>query len=208
MSHLGEIAHALALTLELFATAMTIGLGIGIPMGVARGARHRPVAFLAFTYSWFWRALPLLFLLYFGFYGLPLLGVSLSPITTAAVLIGLATSAYIGEIIYGGMKAIPADQWEGAAALGLSRLRTFLRVVLPQVARIVVGPLISQCILALKGTSLAGIVGVGELTGETEALINKTYTVWPYLLTAAAIYLVLSLVLSWLQRRAEVRWAW
>jgi His/Glu/Gln/Arg/opine family amino acid ABC transporter permease subunit len=206
--HLPELGHALLLTVELFAIAMAIGTPVAILVGLGRGARSRPVALLATTYSWFWRVLPLLFILYFGFYGLPSLGVRLTPLATAAILTGLASGAYLGETLHGALQAVPRAQWEAAAALGLPRRRTLRRVVLPQAARVAIGPFISQSILTLKGTSLAGIVGVAELTGQTKALINETYTVWPFLLASAGIYLTLSLGLARLQRLAEVKWAW
>jgi His/Glu/Gln/Arg/opine family amino acid ABC transporter permease subunit len=206
MTYLPEIQQAVILTLELFFIAMGAGTGIGVLVGLGRTSSLPVISLLALAYSWFWRALPLLFILYFGFYGLPLLGVIYSPFSTAAVLLSLSSGAYIGEIVRAGLASVPRTQWEAAAALGMPRLPTLLHIILPQVIRVSIGPYISQSTLVLKGTSLAALVGVQELTGTIYSLIDLTYTVWPFLLTSAALYLVMNGMLTLVQLLVEQWW--
>lgn len=208
LENLPALVRAVGLTVLLFIGAMIVGTVFGVGVGIARVSRVRVVAALALAYSWFWRVLPVLLVLYFVFYALPTVGLTLGSLTAGVLTFGLSTAAYLGEIVRGGLQAVPVEQREAAAALGMGRVRTATRVVLPYVVRSVAGPYVSQAILVLKGTSIAGIIGVGELTLVTRGLINTTYQVWPFLAASAVVYLVISLVLSWLQRVVEVRAAW
>lgn len=208
IANLPSIGGAIWLTVVLFLGAMVVGTVFGLVCGLARASTVKPIAIAAMVYSWFWRVLPVLLVLYFVFYGLPTAGITLGALTAGILVFGLSTAAYMGEIVRGGLQAVPIEQREAAAALGMSRVRTFFRVVLPYVIRSIAGPYISQSILVLKGTSIAGIIGVSELTLVTRGLINTTYEVWPFLAVSALVYLVISLALSSLQRVVEERSAW
>jgi His/Glu/Gln/Arg/opine family amino acid ABC transporter permease subunit len=208
IANLPSIGGAVWLTVVLFVGAMVVGTVFGLVCGLARASTVRPIAVAAMVYSWFWRVLPVLLVLYFVFYGLPTVGITLGALTAGILVFGLSTAAYMGEIVRGGLQAVPIEQREAAAALGMGRVRTFRRVVLPYVVRSIAGPYISQAILVLKGTSIAGIIGVSELTLVTRGLINTTYEVWPFLAVSALVYLVISLALSSLQRVVEERSAW
>jgi His/Glu/Gln/Arg/opine family amino acid ABC transporter permease subunit len=208
VTNLPAIGRAIGLTLALFVGTLAVGTVGGLIVGLAHASRIRLVAMLALVYSWFWRVLPVLLMLYFAFYVLPSAGIKFSALTTGVLTFGASTAAYMGEIVRGGLAAVPVEQREAAASLGMSRIRTFRRVVLPYVVRSIAGPYISQAILVLKGTSLAGVIGVAELTLVTRSLINTTYQVWPFLVVDALVYLVLSLVLSIVQRIAEERTSW
>jgi cystine transport system permease protein len=198
-----DMAMGALISIALFVISMSVGSVVGLFAGILRTSKSRWLSIPALAYSWFWRALPLLFILYFGFYGLPSFGITLDAFVAAAGLMSLSTGAYLGEVVRAGIAGVPNAQWEAAAALGIPRSHAFRRIIFPQVVRISIGPYISQGTLVWKGTSLAGVVGVQELTGTTYGLINQTYVVWGYLLTAAAIYLAGSSALTWAQSRVE-----
>lgn len=208
ITNLPSIGGAIWLTIVLFAGAMVVGTVFGLVCGLARASTVKPIAIAAMVYSWFWRVLPVLLVLYFVFYALPTAGITLGALTAGVLVFGLSTAAYMGEIVRGGLQAVPIAQREAAAALGIGRFRTFRRIVLPHVVRSIAGPYISQASLVLKGTSIAGIIGVSELTLVTRGLINTTYEVWPFLAVSALVYLVISLALSSLERVVEERSAW
>ena len=119
---------------------------------------------------------------------------------------GVVGSAYECEIFRGGM-AIPTGQFEAARALGLSESRTWRRVVIPQTLPVVTPPLISNMTLQLKGTSLAALITLPELTGTALEAISYTYRPFEILVGVSLAYLLLDSVLTGLQVAAERRFA-
>ena len=206
--HAGDLSSAILLTVQLFVGSLIIGTVTGLFVGIARNSSVFILYLLATIYSWFWRVLPVLLVLYFVFYGLPNVNIVLSSMTAGLLTIGLSSGAYIGEVVRGGLTSVPVGQREASATLGIGRMRTFRRIVLPYVVRSSAGPYISQSIMVLKGTSLASVIGVSELTQVTRGLISQTYQVWPFLLFSAATYLAISLILTFAQRKVEQRWSW
>lgn len=134
-------------------------------------------------------------------------GTSISP-EFGALLIGLSTctAAFIGEIVRGGILAVPRGQTEAASTLGLSRLRTLRHVVLPQALPVIVPPTTSQFLNLTKNSSLAVAIGYPDLISVTNTTLNQTGQAVEAVALAAACYLAISLVVSLLmQRSAAIR---
>ena len=203
--HGAEIWQGLLVTILLASAILALGTVFGVLVALARESRSRAVSWAAATYVNAFRALPALLVLYFSFYALPQLGVRLTPLQAAVAGLALVGTAYLSEDIRGGLRAIPAGQWRAAAALGLPYGWTVRRVILPQVARIAVGPYMTRAMLIVKSTSLAGVVAVQDLTGVTYGLISLTYQATDFLALTAVIYLLLNTILSVAQLWAERR---
>ena len=201
---LPKLIQGATLTLELTALSVIAGLIVAIPLGIARSSRLWYVRSLPYAYIFFFRGTPLLIQLFLVYYGLgqfeavrdsvlwPYLR---SPFWCAVITMTLHTAAYIAEILRGAIQAIPPGEIEAARALGMSRFKTLVHIVLPRAARIGLPAYSNEVILMLKASSLASTVTLLELTGMTRTIIARTYQTVDMFLIAGVIYLVMSFVL-------------
>ncbi|NMY75264.1 ABC transporter permease [Pseudomonas sp. WS 5071] len=201
---LPKLIQGATLTLELTALSVIAGLIVAIPLGIARSSKLWYVRSLPYAYIFFFRGTPLLIQLFLVYYGLgqfeavrdsvlwPYLR---SPFWCAIITMTLHTAAYIAEILRGAIQAIPPGEIEAARALGMSRFKTLIHIVLPRAARIGLPAYSNEVILMLKASSLASTVTLLELTGMTRTIIARTYQTVDMFLIAGVIYLVMSFVL-------------
>ena len=201
---LPKLIQGATLTLELTALSVIAGLIVAIPLGIARSSKLWYVRSLPYAYIFFFRGTPLLIQLFLVYYGLgqfeavrdsvlwPYLR---SPFWCAIITMTLHTAAYIAEILRGAIQAIPPGEIEAARALGMSRFKTLIHIVLPRAARIGLPAYSNEVILMLKASSLASTVTLLELTGMTRTIIARNYQTVDMFLAAGAIYLVMSFVL-------------
>lgn len=204
-AHADEIWQGCLVTVLLSAVVLAVGTACGVLVALARESSIRTLAWAAVVYVNAFRAMPALLVLYFTFYALPQLGVRVTPLQAALAGLVLVATAYLSEDIRGGLRAIQPGQWRAAAALGLPYGWTVRRIILPQVARVAVGPYMTRAMLIVKSTSLAGVVAVNDLTGVTYGLISLTYQATVFLTVTAIVYLLLNTVLSVAQLWAERR---
>ena len=182
-------------TLIIVSASMIISVLLAIPFGLMKESKFRPLRILMGAFSWITRAIPALVFLYFSYYGLIFFGINISPIVAAILGMTLSGVGYNMEFFISGLKAVNKGQYDACKSLGISYGHTIKKVVLPQALRVSVPPLFSNMNLLLKGSSLAGIVGIPELTGLSNKLISFTYRSIEILITAAVIYIVLNSVL-------------
>ena len=201
---LPKLIQGATLTLELTALSVIAGLIVAIPLGLARSSRLWYVRSLPYAYIFFFRGTPLLIQLFLVYYGLSQFYVVResvlwpylrSPFWCAVITMTLHTAAYIAEILRGAIQAIPPGEIEAARALGMSRFKTLVHIVLPRAARIGLPAYSNEVILMLKASSLASTVTLLELTGMTRTIISRTYQTVDMFLIAGVIYLVMSFVL-------------
>ena len=201
---LPKLMQGAALTLELTAISVIAGLIVAIPLGIARSSKLWYVRSLPYAYIFFFRGTPLLIQLFLVYYGLSQFEVVResvfwpylrSPFWCAIITMTLHTAAYIAEILRGAIQAIPPGEIEAARALGMSRLKALVHIVMPRAARIALPAYSNEVILMLKASSLASTVTLLELTGMTRTIIARNYLTVDMFLTAGAIYLVMSFVL-------------
>ncbi len=118
------------------------------------------------------RNTPLLVQLFFVFFGIPQIGISLSPWTAGVLVLSLNSAAYYCEIMRGGIQSIPKGQWEAAESLCLSKTSAFIRVIFPQAVRDAFPSIANQLVLLIFGTSVLSILDVRELT-QTASILNS-----------------------------------
>jgi len=167
----------LAMTLILAAAALLLSFPLAVLVGIARTSPYRGVAWAAAAYANSIRGLPLLLLVFWAYFAVPMLtggGVS----ATAMMLVALVVyeSAYLGEIVRAGIAALPRGQQEAARTLGLGYGATLRKVILPQALYNMIPSMLNQFVVVVKNTSLAYVIGVDELT-------NAAYQVNGQLLT-------------------------
>jgi polar amino acid transport system permease protein len=149
------------------------------------------------------RGTPLLVQIFIWYLGLPRLGIILSPLTAGILALSVNYGAYMTEIFRAGIQAISKGQHEAAQALGMSRVQTLRRIVLPQAFRIVIPPIGNEFIAMMKDSSLVSIMAVQELTWRAQKIGRQYFRSMETFIIAAAFYWVLTVIFQFLQGRLE-----
>ena len=201
---LPKLMQGATLTLELTAISVIAGLIVAIPLGIARSSKLWYVRSLPYAYIFFFRGTPLLIQLFLVYYGLAQFDVVResalwpylrSPFWCAIITMTLHTAAYIAEILRGAIQAIPPGEIEAARALGMSRFKTLVHIVLPRATRIGLPAYSNEVILMLKASALASTVTLLELTGMARTIIARTYLPVEIFFAAGMFYLLMAYVL-------------
>jgi polar amino acid transport system permease protein len=202
-----ELATGLGRTILVSAIAIAGAFVIGLVLGAARAHRVPVVSQLTACYVEVIRNTPILVQIFFLFYALPQLGVTLEAFTVAWLSVMIWGGAFNSENFRAGFKAVPAGYREAGFALGLGRLATFLNVTLPIGGRIALPSSINTYISVLKNTSLLYVIGYEELTTTALQLSNLTLQTFEALSVLAVTYLTLVWTVSALIRLLESRLA-
>ncbi|RLL82093.1 amino acid ABC transporter permease [Mesotoga sp. H07pep.5.4] len=207
--YLPDFFEALLETLKVAALSGAFSLIIGTVVGILSTMKSRFARIPVGIYTGFIRSTPLLVQLYFVHYGLPITGLMLTSFQSAIVAFSLNSGAYISEIVRGGLIAIDKGQAEASKALGLSWFQTMRKVILPQVFRNILPPLISQFSYLIKDTSLAAVLVIPELTYTARKIAARTYMPFESfgvpMLMYFGIYLVLALLSGLISRNQKSR---
>ncbi len=192
---------------QIAMAAIVVSWACGLVVAMARQSQQRPLRWSAQFYIWFIRGTPTLIQIFIVYFGLPSLGLRLSPFTAGVLALGAASGAYVAEVIRSGLNAIPKGQYDAADALGLGRIDKLRFVILPQVVRIIVPALTNEAINTLKNTSLLSTITVVELTLHTQSMIAATFRPFEFYIVAAILYLLMTSILAWFARWYEQRTA-
>ena len=193
----------LQITLSMAAIATTGSLALGLLLAALRLSHVPLLRYPATAFVELIRALPVLLLIFFTFFAAARAGLGLGPFGAGALALTVYTSAVNSQIIRAGITSIERGQIEAARSLGLSYGQTMRYVVLPQALRRMVPPQVSQIITLIKDTSLAAVIGVGELTRRAQIIYQSEFNPLQSLFVVACIYFVINYTLSRLTRRWE-----
>ncbi len=200
----GPLLQGLWLTLVISAVSLVFTLVIGLVTALMRLSGGIMATALARIYLEAIRNTPLLvqiFLIYFVL--APILG--FGRFSSAVLALSLFEGAYASEIIRAGILAINRGQWEAAAALGLTRAGTYRHIILPQALRQMIPPLTSQGISLIKDSALVSTIAIYDLTMQGQQLVAETFLTFEVWFTVAAIYLLVTIMLSGLVKFLEYR---
>jgi len=195
-------------TLEITVAAMGLAITVGLLLAVARVFGPRLLVWPVVGFIELIRGTPLLIQLFMIFYGLPAVGLRLSPLVAAVTGLGLNYAAYEAENYRAGIQSIPRGQLDAALALGLTRIQTIRKIVLPQAIRLVIPPVTNDFIALLKDSSLVSVITMVELTKVYGQLASTYYDYIGIGLITAAIYFLLGLPIARLSRTLEARLAY
>ncbi|WP_428946353.1 amino acid ABC transporter permease [Pantoea sp. FN060301] len=162
-------------TLLLSLTAFLGGTLVALPLVMLRLSGRRWSLWPIRAWTELFQGTPLLMQLFLAFFGVALFGINVSPWTAASLALTCYTSAFLTDIWYGSIKALPKGQWEASRCLGLHFGQTLCRVILPQALRIGIAPTVGFAVQVVKGTALTSIIGFVELTKAGTILNNVTY---------------------------------
>ena len=190
--------------MEVAVLAILVGVVIGLSLAIIRMSGIRSITWIATGWIELARNTPALLQLFFFGFGLGAFGIHLSPFMIVLCGLSFNNAGYLAETFRGGFNAVPPTQIKAARALGMTQTQTDLRIVIPQVMRVVYHPLTNQVVWSVLMGSLAMLVGYRELAGETQFLASKTYRIFEFFLVTAGIYYVIvklilggSRLLSW-----------
>jgi len=187
----------------VFFTILVSPLG-GLVIALGRISHFRPVSRACWFVIWLFRGTPLLLQLFFIYYGLPAIGITLRPIPAALIGLGLNYSAYLAEIIRSGILSIDRGQMEAAEAMGMTYWQAMRRVIIPQTYRVILPPVGNEFIALIKDTALVSTIAMVELMRTADQLFNASFNV-TVLGLAAVIYLAFTTVFTfafqWLEAR-------
>jgi len=194
------------LTIAISGTAIFFSVIIGLVVALPGLAKDKRLLWFNRIYVEIFRAIPILVMLLWTYYGLPiLLGISMTPFIAGVVALALCDSAFEAEIFRGGIQSIDRGQIDGADSLGLSYFQKMRFVILPQAIRRILPAMGNQFVYMLKMSSLVYVLGLGELTRRANELSVTVYRPLEIYTVLVLEYLVLILVVSWLVRRLEKR---
>ncbi len=203
--YLEWIIKGVIVTCQISAVSLVFSLIIGTALAVMRLSHVKPLVWFTAIYTEFFRNTPLLVQIFFWYFGSD----SLLPrpvldwlydrdfeFCAGVIALTVYTSAFIAEEIRSGINSIPKNQLEASRACGLSFIQAMRYVILPQAFRIIVPPLISQSLNLIKNSSLCMTIGVTELTYMARQIESYTFRGFEAFTVSTAIYLVISLVVS------------
>lgn len=196
---------AIIITLQLTVLSILLGIILGLIAAFAKIASNKWINRIADIYITVIRGTPLIVQLSFIYFALPGIGIDLTAFTSGVIGLGIHNGAYIAEIIRGGIQSINIGQTEAGRSLGLTYGQTMKRITLPQAFKRIIPPLGNQFIIALKDSSLAGLITVNEIYMTARRLGASTYRQMDFYLLAGVFYLILVTVFSFLVNKLENR---
>ncbi|MCX7750730.1 MAG: amino acid ABC transporter permease [Candidatus Bipolaricaulota bacterium] len=190
---LPKLLQGLLVNVEILLGLISLGFVVGVGAALLEVYAPRPVGFLASAYTWFFRGVPEIVLLFLFYFGFDQFGIKISAFLAAVLALGFRSSAYQAQIFRGALLSIPAGQVMAARALGLSRLGAIRYVVLPQALRLSLAGWSNEFSSVLKDTTLAWGIGVVEVTRQASYIRATDFTLTlPLYLTVALLFLVLT----------------
>lgn len=197
------------MTAKLTAISATLGLIIGITLGLFRVSGNVVLRVFSVAYVTLFRGLPLLVTLLFLYYGLPSVGVQLSAFAVAIIALSVTNGAYTTEIVRSGIQSIEPGQMRAARSLGMSYSLAMRRIVLPQALRRVLPPITNEAITLLKNTALVSTIALTDLLRVGMNIMTwKANTFSPFA-GVALFYLIMTISMQafnvWIERRYRMR---
>ncbi|MGI6154802.1 MAG: amino acid ABC transporter substrate-binding protein/permease [Enterococcus lemanii] len=193
-------------TMLLALISFALALIVGIIFGLMSVSPVKPLRVIASIYVDIIRGIPMMVLALFIFFGLSdAIGMTIPDFTAAIITLTLNASAYIAEIVRGGINAVPAGQMEAARSLGLPYMRTMQKIILPQAIKIMIPSFINQFVISLKDTTIISVIGVVELLQTGKIIVARTMQTTHVYLIIAIMYLVVITALTKLAKKLETK---
>jgi glutamate transport system permease protein len=197
---------ALLATLQAFALAAVLSLVLGALLAAARLSDHAWLRGPATVVVEFFRAIPVLVMIFTIYFGLPSVGVTVSTLWAVVIGLTLYNGSVLAEIFRAGVVSLPSGQSEAAYALGMRKTQVMTNVLLPQALRAMLPTIISQLVVVLKDSALGFLIGYPELLFATRTLGSQgqfDFPIIPVAIVVAAIYIAMCLLLSWFATSLE-----
>ncbi|MDE0032357.1 MAG: amino acid ABC transporter permease [Deltaproteobacteria bacterium] len=207
-NHYNAFVVGAAMTAMVSAVSIAAGMVLGLWLSFGLISRNRLIRRTSVAYRSVWRGTPILVQLLIVFYLLPTIGLDVPSVAAALIALTMNTAAFQAEIFRGGLLSIPSGQLEAARMLGIGILAIKLRILIPQMMRLVLPALTNETISILKNSSLISVIAVTELMRAGQHVVSVTYRPLEVYMVVAVIYLAMNLSLAragiWFEQRYAV----
>ena len=185
------LARGAGYTILVTVASVSAGLAMGLFLAVLSTLRWKAVSFFLAAYIYVFRSVPALVLLFLVFFGLPGLGIRISPFVSIVLSLGMISGAYLAEIFRGAMAAVDQGEIVAAEASGMNRVQIFLYIIFPQMFRMSIPGMINEFTSVLKYTPFAYTVGIPEIMKEAMSLAVMTLRGLEIYLAVGIIYFII-----------------
>lgn len=193
----GVLLSGLLKTIELALLSFAFALILGVIVGLMAVSHIKGLRVFASVYVDIIRGIPMMVLAFFIFFGLPqLIGFTIPDFTAGVITLTLNASAYLAEIVRGGINAVPTGQMEAARSLGLPYSKTMQKIILPQAIKIMLPSFVNQFVISLKDTTLISVIGVVELLQTGKIIVARTLQSADVYFIIAVMYLIVITALT------------
>ncbi|WP_199873418.1 amino acid ABC transporter permease [Ideonella sp. A 288] len=206
LEHWPALLRGAGFTLGLSATAAVVGVSVGVACGWARALGPAWLQRLVGVYVELIRNTPFIVQLFFIYFGLPSLGVKLSPEVASIIAMVVNLGAYAAEIARAGIEGTPRGQFEAARSLAMTEFQVITRVVLPPALARVWPAMVSQIVIVMLGSAVCGQISAQELSYAANLIQSRNFRAFEATIVATAIYLMLSIGVRQLLFWAGPRW--
>ena len=204
LTNLKFLLSGLTTTIYISVVSIIISMFLGLIVAIPSLAKNKFLTYINIGYVEIVRAVPLLVLILWIYYGLPIMtGISFSPFVSGIIALAISESAFQAEIFRAGINSIKKAQWEAGSSLGLSFFKRLRLVILPQAIKNILPAIGNQFVYVLKMSSLVSIIGIGDLTRKANELVVTTYRPLEIYTFLILEYLVLILIVSFFVRKLE-----
>ncbi|MDF2442192.1 MAG: polar amino acid transport system permease protein [Subtercola sp.] len=205
--YLPRLIQGLGVSVQLTVISVVGGYLVGLLFAIGASSQNPWIRRPVIVIIEIGRGIPALVVLYIVYYGLPSVGILFENFVAAALGLTFTVAAYSSETIRGGLQSVSSGQREAAAALGLGRTTTFLRVILPQGMRSAIPALMGLAIQSFQGTSLAYSISVNELMSQSYQVSTVTFAYLQTYAVTGLIYVIIAVPATWLSMLVERRLA-
>jgi His/Glu/Gln/Arg/opine family amino acid ABC transporter permease subunit len=204
LTNLKFLLSGLTTTIYISVISIIISMFLGLIVAIPSLAKNKFLTYINIGYVEIVRAVPLLVLILWIYYGLPIMtGISFSPFVSGIIALAISESAFQAEIFRAGINSIKKAQWEAGSSLGLDFFKRLRLVILPQAIKNILPAIGNQFVYVLKMSSLVSIIGIGDLTRKANELVVTTYRPLEIYTFLILEYLVLILIVSFFVRKLE-----
>ena len=204
LTNLKFLLSGMGLTIYISVISIIISMFLGFVVAIPSLAKNKFLTYINIGYVEIVRAIPLLVLILWVYYGLPIMtGLSFSPFVSGIIALAISESAFQAEIFRAGINSIKKSQWEAGSSLGLTFYKRLRLVILPQAIKNILPALGNQFVYVLKMSSLVSIIGIADLTRKANELVVSTYRPLEIYTFLILEYLILILIVSFFVRKIE-----
>lgn len=196
------ILKGLNMTLILFLATSFLAIPLGLFIALGGFSKNILIKKILALYTWLFRGTPLMLQLFFVYYGLPSLGITLSPLSAATITFTVNYAAYFSEIFRGSIMGIDDGQYEAAKVLGMSYPQTMYRIIIPQALRTAMPSIGNELLGLIKNTSLISTIGVAEILRNSREIVTREFSIIPFAI-CGGIYLLLSTIIEYYLKKIE-----
>ena len=204
LTNLKFLLSGLTTTIFISVVSIVISMVLGLIVAIPSLAKSKFLTYINIGYVEIVRAVPLLVLILWIYYGLPIMtGISFSPFVSGIIALAISESAFQAEIFRAGINSIKKAQWEAGSSLGLNFFKRLRLVIFPQAIKNILPAIGNQFVYVLKMSSLVSIIGIGDLTRKANELVVTTYRPLEIYTFLILEYLILILIVSFFVRKLE-----